>query len=83
MPPASTVQVPQPPTCTHIYNKPRPRDYIVRLEFPPVPPLNPPVVEVLDVSFRYGSNPWIFEGLNFGIDLDSRICIVGPNGSGR
>jgi len=59
-----------------------PRDYIVRLEFPPVLPLTPPVVEVLDVSFRYGSNPWIFEGLNFGIDLDSRICIVGPNGSG-
>lgn len=55
----------------------------MRLEFPPVPPLNPPVVEVLDVKFRYGSHPWIFEGLNFGIDLDSRICIVGPNGSGR
>lgn len=35
------------------------------------------------MSFRYGRNPWIFEGLSFGIDLESRICIVGANGSGK
>lgn len=39
--------------------------------------------QVSDVSFRYGRNPWIFEGLSFGIDLESRICIVGANGSGK
>eukprot|EP00624_Nannochloropsis_granulata_P002144 evm.model.NODE_2063_length_9545_cov_26.850393.2 len=61
----------------------RPREYTVRLEFPDVLPLSPPVVEVKDVTFRYAGNPWIFEKLNFGIDLDSRVCIVGPNGSGK
>ena len=61
----------------------RPREYTVTLEFPDVLPLSPPVVEVKDVSFKYGSNPWIFEDLNFGIDLESRVCIVGPNGSGK
>jgi len=61
----------------------RPREYTVRLEFPDVLPLSPPVVEVKDVTFRYAGNPWIFENLNFGIDLDSRVCIVGPNGSGK
>jgi ABC-type bacteriocin/lantibiotic exporter with double-glycine peptidase domain len=38
---------------------------------------------VSDVSFRYGRNPWIFQDLSFGIDLESRVCIVGANGSGK
>jgi len=61
----------------------RPREYTVRLEFPDVARLSPPVVEVKDVAFRYPNSPWIFDKLNFGMDLDSRICIVGPNGSGK
>jgi len=36
------------------------------------------------VNFRYGPNlPWLFRGLNFGLDMHSRVCIVGPNGSGK
>jgi len=39
---------------------------------------------VRDVDFRYGPNlPLLFKGLNFGLDMDSRVCIVGPNGSGK
>lgn len=62
----------------------RPKDYEVVFSFPPVPPLSPPILEVRDAHFQYGPNlPWLFHNLNFGIDLQSRICIVGPNGSGK
>ena len=62
----------------------RPRDYEVAFEFPEVVHLSPPSLEVRDVNFRYGPKlPWLFRGCNFGLDMDSRVCIVGPNGSGK
>ncbi len=61
----------------------RPREYVVSMRFPEVNKLSPPVVEVMDVSFRYSTGPWIIKNAEFGIDLDSRICIVGPNGAGK
>ncbi len=45
--------------------------------------LSPPP-QVRDVNFQYSpSLPWLFKGLNFGLDMQSRVCIVGPNGSGK
>ncbi len=61
----------------------RPREYVVSMRFPEVNKLSPPVIEVMDVSFRYNTGPWIIKNAEFGIDLDSRICIVGPNGAGK
>ena len=62
----------------------RPREYEVAFEFPEVVHLSPPILEVRDVNFRYGPNlPLLFQGLNFGLDMESRVCIVGPNGSGK
>ncbi len=61
----------------------RPREYVVSMRFPEVNKLSPPVIEVMDVSFRYSTGPWIIKNAEFGIDLDSRICIVGPNGAGK
>jgi ATP-binding cassette subfamily F protein 1 len=62
----------------------RPREYAVVFSFPKVVHLNPPILEVRDVNFRYRPDlPWLFRGLNFGMDMSSRICIVGPNGSGK
>jgi ATP-binding cassette subfamily F protein 1 len=62
----------------------RPREYVVHFEFPEVPQLSPPIISVNDVAFRYGSKgKWIFKDINFGLDMDSRICIVGPNGAGK
>ena len=41
-------------------------------------------MEVRDVNFQYGPGlPWLFKGVNFGLDMSSRVCIVGPNGSGK
>lgn len=62
----------------------RPRDYTVIFSFPEVVHLSPPILEVRDVNFRYQPHlPWLFRGLNFGLDMSSRVCIVGPNGSGK
>lgn len=32
---------------------------------------------------RYEDGKLLYEGLNFGIDCESRVAIVGPNGAGK
>jgi ATP-binding cassette subfamily F protein 1 len=44
--------------------------------------LNPPVLGVHEVTFAYDNRETLFEKLNFGIDMSSRVAIVGPNGVG-
>ena len=62
----------------------RPKEYTVKLEFAEVAELSRPVMEVTNVNFRYSEkHPVIFEKIDFGIDMDSRICVVGPNGAGK
>nr|CCA23226.1 ATPbinding cassette subfamily F member 1 putative [Albugo laibachii Nc14] len=62
----------------------RPREYIVKFSFPEISKVSPPILEVREVSFRYNeSTPYLFKNIDFGIDTDSRICIVGPNGVGK
>lgn len=61
----------------------KPREYVVKFTFPNPPPLNPPVLGLYTVTFRYPGQPTIFTELEFGIDLNSRIAIVGPNGVGK
>lgn len=62
----------------------RPKEYVVKLEFSEVAELTRPVMEVNRVKFRYGpKHPVIFENIDFGIDMDSRVCVVGPNGAGK
>lgn len=58
--------------------------YACCYSFPEVVHLSPPIMEVRDVNFQYAPHlPWLFRGLNFGLDMSSRVCIVGPNGSGK
>eukprot|EP00056_Hartaetosiga_gracilis_P006541 m.97446 g.97446 ORF g.97446 m.97446 type:complete len:714 (+) comp12496_c1_seq4:1163-3304(+) len=62
----------------------RPRDYVVQFKFPLPPELSPPILGIYDASFRYSEkSDWLFEGLDIGIDMDSRIAIVGNNGVGK
>jgi len=61
----------------------RPRDYIVKFRFPEPPPLQPPVLGLHEVTFGYDRTKPLFKRTNFGIDMDSRIAIVGPNGVGK
>eukprot|EP00271_Cylindrocystis_brebissonii_P003829 TRINITY_DN15071_c0_g2_i1.p1 TRINITY_DN15071_c0_g2~~TRINITY_DN15071_c0_g2_i1.p1 ORF type:complete len:764 (-),score=206.39 TRINITY_DN15071_c0_g2_i1:552-2843(-) len=56
-----------------------------RFEFPtPDDRPSAPIVSFTDVSFAYpGGGPQLFKGLSFGLDLDSRLAMVGPNGIGK
>jgi ATP-binding cassette subfamily F protein 1 len=62
----------------------RVKEYTVEIRFPEVAELTRPVMEVNNVYFRYSEkHPVIFNCIDFGIDMDSRICIVGANGAGK
>lgn len=54
-----------------------------KFEFPDPGPLGVPVLQVNDVSFGYDTSNPLFKGVNFNVDLDSRVALVGPNGAGK
>ena len=60
----------------------RPQEYKVKFSFPNPRELSPPILGAYDVLFAYGENV-IFEHLEFGINMNSRVAIVGPNGVGK
>jgi len=41
------------------------------------------VLQIKDVGFGYDPSRMLFRGVNFGVSLDSRIGILGPNGVGK
>ena len=53
--------------------------------FPNSGKLAPPVMSFKDVSFSYSGKPedYLYEHLDFGADLDTRVAVVGPNGVGK
>uniref|UniRef100_A0ABM5FIQ0 ATP-binding cassette sub-family F member 1 isoform X2 n=1 Tax=Pogona vitticeps TaxID=103695 RepID=A0ABM5FIQ0_9SAUR len=61
----------------------RPKEYTVKFTFPDPPPLSPPILGLHGVDFGYEGQKPLFRNLDFGIDMESRICIVGPNGVGK
>eukprot|EP01118_Nematostelium_gracile_P018976 TRINITY_DN8612_c0_g1_i2.p1 TRINITY_DN8612_c0_g1~~TRINITY_DN8612_c0_g1_i2.p1 ORF type:complete len:705 (-),score=189.30 TRINITY_DN8612_c0_g1_i2:34-2148(-) len=54
------------------------------LRFPDPEQLTPPILQFRDVTFSYDkdSKP-LFKNVNVGIDLDSRVALVGANGTGK
>lgn len=54
-------------------------EYIFR--FPAAEPVSPPILGFMDVDFGYPGGPTLFRNLNFGIDMESRFAMVGPNGT--
>ncbi|XP_063794085.1 ATP-binding cassette sub-family F member 1 isoform X2 [Pseudophryne corroboree] len=61
----------------------RPKEYTVKFTFPNPTTLSPPILGLHGVDFGYSGQKLLFKNLDFGIDMDSRICIVGPNGVGK
>lgn len=54
------------------------------LRFPEVEPLNPPILQINEVSFRYpNTTNVLFSNVCLSASLQSRICIVGENGAGK
>ncbi|KAL7418566.1 ABC transporter ATP-binding protein arb1 [Cryptotrichosporon argae] len=58
---------------------------VLRFNFEDVKKLPPPIIAFSDVAFSYSGakKDYLYQGLNFGIDMDSRIAIVGDNGTGK
>lgn len=63
--------------------KPVEKEIEVTLKFPDVEPLNPPVLTLNEIAFKYNVDKTIFHCVNLSGNLDSRICIVGENGAGK
>lgn len=61
----------------------RPKEYIVKFSFPDPPPLQPPILGLHNVDFNFPGQKPLFKDVDFGIDLNSRVAIVGPNGVGK
>ncbi|XP_066158043.1 ATP-binding cassette sub-family F member 1 [Euwallacea fornicatus] len=61
----------------------KPKEYLVKFRFPEPPPLQPPVLGLHNVTFAYPGQKPLFVKTDFGIDMNSRVAIVGPNGVGK
>lgn len=59
------------------------KDPTVILQFPDPDPLSPPVLQFRDVSFGFTPDNILFRDLNIGIDMESRVALVGANGAGK
>ena len=52
-------------------------------EFPEPELLHPPLLKIQEGSFGYTEDKLLFEGIEFGIDMDSRVALIGANGAGK
>lgn len=61
------------------------QDRVFSFKFPQVERLPPPVLSFDGISFAYDGKAEnnLYENLDFGVDMDSRIALVGPNGVGK
>lgn len=59
-------------------------EHAFRMTFPPAEALGRPIISVDGVGFRYSEElPFLFRDVHIGIDMQSRIGILGVNGSGK
>jgi len=59
------------------------RAYIVKLFFTSAGELPMPLLKVENVTFGYEGQEILFKDVDYGINMDSRIAIVGRNGTGK
>lgn len=61
------------------------QDRVFTFRFADVEKLPPPVLALDDVTFAYSGKKEdnLYENLDFGVDMDSRTALVGPNGVGK
>jgi ATPase subunit of ABC transporter with duplicated ATPase domains len=51
--------------------------------FPSPDKLRPPLLRLEDGYFSYKDTDYILRNINFSVDMESRIAIVGANGVGK
>lgn len=52
-------------------------------KFPKPEPIPPPIMKIEDGEFGYTSDKILYRDIQFGVDMDSKIAIVGSNGAGK
>ncbi|KAJ3515120.1 hypothetical protein NLJ89_g1959 [Agrocybe chaxingu] len=57
----------------------------LRFNFEDIRKLPPPIIAFDNVAFSYSGKKedYLYKGLSFGIDMDSRVAILGANGAGK
>lgn len=57
----------------------------LRFHFEDIRKLPPPIIAFDEVAFSYSGKPedYLYKKLSFGIDMDSRVAILGANGAGK
>ncbi|KAG6877017.1 hypothetical protein C0993_011010 [Termitomyces sp. T159_Od127] len=57
----------------------------LRFNFEDIKKLPPPIIAFDDIAFSYSGRKedYLYKKLSFGIDMDSRIAILGANGTGK
>ncbi|KAH8113519.1 P-loop containing nucleoside triphosphate hydrolase protein [Phellopilus nigrolimitatus] len=57
----------------------------LHFNFEDIRKLPPPIIAFTDVAFSYSGKKqdYLYENLSFGIDMDSRVAILGANGAGK
>ncbi|KAG8770488.1 hypothetical protein FRC16_006339 [Serendipita sp. 398] len=57
----------------------------LRFNFEDIRKLPPPIIAFNDVAFSYSGKKedYLYKNLSFGIDMDSRVAILGANGTGK
>ncbi|XP_065618619.1 ABC transporter F family member 4 [Quercus suber] len=60
------------------------RDYSVEFHFPEPTELTPPLLQLIEVSFSYPNRAdFRLSNVDVGIDMGTRVAIVGSNGAGK
>jgi len=53
------------------------------MTFPDPGKIPPPVLQIQNLTFGYPGGELLYKNVDFGIDLDSRVALVGANGAGK
>ncbi|KAE8211598.1 hypothetical protein CF327_g4662 [Tilletia walkeri] len=58
-------------------------DDVVTFRLPEVEQLNPPLIQLDEVTFGYTPERILLEHVSVDVTMDSRIAVIGPNGAGK
>ena len=58
-------------------------DKVVKFRFPDPDSLSPPILQMQGVTFGYNPEDILLKDVDFDVQLDSRIALVGGNGTGK
>lgn len=61
----------------------KPKEYVVKFKFPETRKLTPQVLGLKNVSFKYPGQEYLFKDVNFEINMETKIALLGSNGVGK